>query len=676
MSPRPAPYVGPKPFQESDAHLFHGRHREASELRSLLLSSRLLLVHGPSGAGKTSLFTAGVLPLLRQQEVDILPFGRVGVPAGPAEVSGAGHNVFAQALLACWLPDMPAEERATASVADALRSRVPRIDRFGDPAELVVVLDQAEELFTVWPHRWEQRLDVVRQLATAIDELPALHVLVGLREEFLAPMTTLLTEAGVERYARFHLRPLSPRAAVEAVEGPVAGTGRTFGDGVAGHLVDLIREVEVLDEYLRPTLVVDEYVEPVQLQVTCVRLWQSLPEATSEITRADVERFGDVDAAMADYFTDAVDSVARTTGVPAERIRAWVEETFITEIGTRGTAYEGPSQTRGMRNDIPRGLEDRHVLRAEMRARARWYELAHDRLIEVVRRTNRRILLQEDDRLARQQSAADLLANAETAYSVGEVEEAMRHAQSAVEAYEELGDEWAAANTVAALGDFGLQQSPDKALAHYQQAADMFRALGDERALANVLAAIASQVREAGDAVRAKELLTEVTRIDPESSSGWTELAWTDWYLGHVEEALAEFSTALHQDPTFVAALNGRGQVLADVRRPREALPDLDETIEVADPVTAAYALSARALALFDLGRSEESEADMRDALAATPSNAWAHLRLARIQMEQGRVEDARTSLETALRAEGPRLTEPQRRQALELMGRLRQTSG
>jgi len=64
---RPGPYKGLDSFQPEDAVIFFGRDREAEQVTGEVLSSRCMLLHAQSGAGKTSLLNARVIPELERR---------------------------------------------------------------------------------------------------------------------------------------------------------------------------------------------------------------------------------------------------------------------------------------------------------------------------------------------------------------------------------------------------------------------------------------------------------------------------------------------------------------------------------------------------------------------------------------------------------------------------------
>jgi hypothetical protein len=56
------PYKGPESYETHDAKLFFGREEEAEQLRAQILASPFTLLHAQSGAGKTSLLNAKIIP--------------------------------------------------------------------------------------------------------------------------------------------------------------------------------------------------------------------------------------------------------------------------------------------------------------------------------------------------------------------------------------------------------------------------------------------------------------------------------------------------------------------------------------------------------------------------------------------------------------------------------------
>jgi len=60
------PYVGPRPFGAAEAGRYFGRDQEANQLLSLVVAERLTLFYAQSGAGKSSLLQARLIPHLEQ----------------------------------------------------------------------------------------------------------------------------------------------------------------------------------------------------------------------------------------------------------------------------------------------------------------------------------------------------------------------------------------------------------------------------------------------------------------------------------------------------------------------------------------------------------------------------------------------------------------------------------
>src|SRR3712207_4679691 len=76
VSPSPDnPFVGPRAFDTGET-LF-GRDRQRVALLDLLISARIVLLYSPSGAGKTSLINAALIPDLREERFTVRRVPRV-----------------------------------------------------------------------------------------------------------------------------------------------------------------------------------------------------------------------------------------------------------------------------------------------------------------------------------------------------------------------------------------------------------------------------------------------------------------------------------------------------------------------------------------------------------------------------------------------------------------------
>lgn len=57
-------FPGLRSFEENDAAIFNGRSKEKQQLFDLIMVERVLVMFAKSGAGKSSLLRAGIVPML------------------------------------------------------------------------------------------------------------------------------------------------------------------------------------------------------------------------------------------------------------------------------------------------------------------------------------------------------------------------------------------------------------------------------------------------------------------------------------------------------------------------------------------------------------------------------------------------------------------------------------
>lgn len=658
------PYPGLRAFEQTDGDIFFGREREIRDLRSLWLANRLTVMFGQSGVGKSSLLNAGVLRELRDQ-ADRLPVGRVS-PAPFSDLSGA--NPFTFGLLSSWHTGAGAEEMRGVTLREFFGERPTRLDEFDDPIPVLVAIDQFEELFLAPRHLWRHRDHFIDDLSAALSANPEVRLLVLIREDVLGALLPFERRLSPPPRRRLAVHALTREAALQAVTGPLRATGRSYAPGVAEQLVDNLRTTRSADESVGAAIVQEEFVEPVQLQIVCSALWAALPGDVHTITAAHLRDYGDVDDTMAAFYERTIAEVAEEHGVRAEDLRAWIEKNFITEMGTRGTVPEGAGQTAGMGNEVARALTRRHLLRAEHRLNARWYELQHDRLIGPVRNAARTA-----EPAQREQDAPMYLRAAQRALAAGELGESEEWARRAVQAAREAADRRNEAEGLYLLGQTaGMRGRSEEADDHFGEAVMMFETLQDGAAVAKVLTGLGDVRLATGRESDALASYERAVRREPSDLEALEGYARALWHLGRLPEARGAYARILMNDPGNVSALAARGELQAELREPQDAIRDLESAMALdLDPNRLPDLRSARALALAQLGRLDEAESELRAAIDANPRNARTYLRGGQTHLLGGRREEALELLRQSHRVSASGLFPYQLDEAADLERRL-----
>ncbi|MEM8930053.1 MAG: hypothetical protein AAGE94_02695 [Acidobacteriota bacterium] len=379
-TPSVNPFVGPRPIEAGER--LWGRDREIRELDDELSSQRVVLLCSPSGAGKSSLIRAGLVPRLAAS-FDIWGPTRVHLPTSV----GTANRYVASALAGFEAAVPKRLRRGPESLADQtlLQYVEGRPRRRRASSNILLIFDQFEEVLTADPLAIAAKEAFFDQLGEALRN-PRIWALFALREDYLVALDPYAHRVPTQFEYRYRLDLLGHAAARAAMNGPAADAGREFR--AAEHLVrDLAtRRIQQLDGTFAEQVGPD--VEPVQLQVVCRRLWDALPADRTSIEVDDLEQFGDVGEALAGYYDDAVEQVAAGDVSAVRGIRDWFGERLITAGGLRGQVLREPGASGGLDNGSIEALLDSHLIRAEQRAGATWYELAHDRLIEPVLASN------------------------------------------------------------------------------------------------------------------------------------------------------------------------------------------------------------------------------------------------------------------------------------------------
>ena len=672
----PAPYVGRRPFGRPDASRFFGRGAEIRAVQAALLRSRVVVVHGPSAAGKTSLLRAGVLPALAADpSLDVLPVADLRLP-GALVSPPLARNTAAYSVLRRWRRRAPLRP-ADATMSDFLLSLPGPSDDEGSSPDLIAAIDSFDEVFAVPA---EERRAFMEELADALRRVQKLRLLIVLNDDSLERFRASLQRLGTFPVAFSRLDTLSPEAALKAITEPLAATGRSFAAGVAEDLVGQLSTLSRGGPGLSSGAPAG-YVGPLLLQIVCDELWSNWPADEGLITADQLAGLADFDQAFRHFYDAVVEEVHLLAGRPESALRAWVDDAFIASDGKPKTVRNGLLVTAGAANSVVDAFVERHLLVAEHRTAGVWYKLGYPSFAAPIREVNRqwRAASRPGDLEYKSELPPPdtFTAAAQAAMGEGNLASAQRYAQKAADCYRSAGDERRLAHTLMLRGDIARAEGDiDSAEENFQAALSRFTILEDRNLTARTLSALADIRILTGDYRSAVELHQLAVDKLPTDTDALIGLGYALWYGGFPADADATFSQALIWDEGAVRAYVGRGQVRAEMREYRGALADVDHALRT--DLTIDYqadALSARALALAGLGRVEEAEAALAVARASDPSRTRTYFRSARISVMHDQPQAAIEDLQRAL-VGWPPLSSPEETTARRMLLRLRRRYG
>jgi DNA-binding SARP family transcriptional activator len=251
-APGETPFKGLQYFDEADADLFFGREVLTARLVNLLRSHRFLVVVGASGSGKSSLVRAGLVPALKRRRSSSGDGAALANGALPADgsipwqihvITPTAHPL--EALAVSLTRDSESVTAAATLMDDlardarSLRLAIKRQEQAQSVPQVLLVIDQFEELFTLCRDDFEREA-FIDNLLTAAAPDGTLTVVITLRADFYSHLAQHedLRQAAAQNQE--YIGPMNADALRRAIEGP-AGRG---GWEIESGLVDLLlREV-------------------------------------------------------------------------------------------------------------------------------------------------------------------------------------------------------------------------------------------------------------------------------------------------------------------------------------------------------------------------------------------------------------------------------------------------
>ena len=262
-----SPYRGLAAFEEQHAAFFFGRDTAATEvldrMSQRLGGAGLLVVSGVSGAGKSSLLRAGVLPRIRQSGLEAAPEAAswpclVFTPTrNPLDELALQVAPLAGADAAAVRRGLEADPTRFALTArQAATSQQPHGlagDSDGSAAEqdqpprqrrLILIVDQFEEVFTQCADEGQRRAFITALIAAAAghspDNTPAGLVVLAVRADFEARCAGYLQLADAIQ-DRYLVTSMTERQLRVAIAEPAKKAGSKVDDNLVGVLLAEVR---------------------------------------------------------------------------------------------------------------------------------------------------------------------------------------------------------------------------------------------------------------------------------------------------------------------------------------------------------------------------------------------------------------------------------------------------
>ncbi len=385
-----SPYKGLETYSADDRDLFFGCDDDRQIVVAKVFSARVTLFFGVTGAGKSSLLQAGVIPELRDPagyNLDVISHFKWNPHEDPriSLKNSLKEEFLRSGILSSKNP--PGWDKAT------LRDCVERYEVFAsDP--FVIVIDQFEEFFLY--HAYTPRFDkFIQELADLMnDRSISVAFILAMREDFLAELDVFLDRVPSISDNRYRLEKLTTERAREAIVKPIEQEqiGFTYEPELVEHLLqDLAGEEQkrrVMGEHGLEQKRSKGFVEAAYLQIVCQKLWQQ--EQHNPQKRLRLTTYQDDLGGTQQIVREYVESVMEELTLREQSLAFEMFQYLVTSRGTK-MAYRDadladtlgvpPEQVR----PVLEHLEQARILRRDNRPDGLWYELYHDVFAEIIR---------------------------------------------------------------------------------------------------------------------------------------------------------------------------------------------------------------------------------------------------------------------------------------------------
>jgi len=366
------PYKFLASYDVADRDIFYGRDAIIEELAGKVGRCKVLLINGASGAGKTSLVNAGLIPRVADNGFSIVAFREYSDPL---------------AQLQEYFERMPAGAPPSASTGTADPGSLLRLINAFGTLPMVIFFDQFERFFVrVAPEKRRTFITAFKH-CLANSAAKDLCFVLGFRREYLGQLSSEFEEQIPEFFNeawRINLLPLNRQEAREAIVRPLGNASRR-----------IMYDPKFVDDVLLTGLAeqtgTGASIDPPHLQIVCNQLYEAACETEERdgsalIDRELYDRLGGAANILNTYLDKVVEDVAQDPD------RVAIVRSILKTMVDAGSSTRSFVALDGFKRALPDVNEaeslkliERLLDRRVVEERKPTYSLSHEHMVGKVR---------------------------------------------------------------------------------------------------------------------------------------------------------------------------------------------------------------------------------------------------------------------------------------------------
>jgi formylglycine-generating enzyme required for sulfatase activity len=247
------PYPGLRPFEVEEWSIFFGRERMIDEVIERLAVHHLVMIHGSSGSGKSSLVRAGVLPKLARQHL------RAGAPWQTCSIRPSGGPLWNLAKEFARLEGDAEDVERVGQIMGQFNQHEATLSAIAGSLKrlkgrrLCILVDQFEELFRFEKETSREEAELFVDLLVrsnvqvterdgdtikeSDDQVAAVHIVVTMRSEFLGECARFNGLAEAINRTQYLVPPMDRDGLLRAIRRPALLYGGEVGLEFAERLI-------------------------------------------------------------------------------------------------------------------------------------------------------------------------------------------------------------------------------------------------------------------------------------------------------------------------------------------------------------------------------------------------------------------------------------------------------